>query len=157
MEREAPFFYCVSHFVPKLGVALLCVSLCLASASFASPALRSRRSLRAPCHFKAIVLRLVSVKSIQKSIENPSKILPNRLQSVSKITSKSILGASWLPGSIFPRFVRLLGGSWHRPGASWVPSWRQVALQRVVLGATWGILGTSWGCLGASWERLGAS
>ena len=82
-----------------------------------------------------------------------SKILPNRFQNASTIASKSILGASWLPGSIFPRFVRLLGGSWRRPGASWVPTWRQVALQKVVLGATWGILGTSWGCLGASWER----
>ncbi len=53
MEREAPFFYCVSHFVPMRSVALLCVSLCfvifslcLADALLASPALRSRRSLR---------------------------------------------------------------------------------------------------------------
>ena len=73
----------------------------------------------------------------QKSIQNLSKILPNRSQNPSKIASKSLSGASWLGSSIFTRFWtppgRLLAPSRRVLGpkleASWPPKRNQKALE----------------------------
>ena len=110
-------------------------SLCLADALLASPALRSRRSLRslARCARPTILKPSLFVLWAfwdENWTENPSKIFPNRLQNPSKIGSKSISGASWLPSSIFLRFWSPPGRLLARLGASWAPSWKQVGLQK---------------------------
>ena len=94
----------------------------------------------------------LSIASFQKSIQNPSKILPNRRQNGPKSRSG---GSLWLPcGVSSPQ-----GACGSLPGRLWGSSW-------AALGASWASLGWLLGCLGrqagaskgvlrAAWRHLG--
>ena len=87
---------------------------CFSSAPLASLAALAR-SLRAPCHFKAIVLRLVSVwgrKLKPKSFDNPPKSAPKSIQNRIQIDLGSVLATEL-------HFSSILVASWAAPGASW--------------------------------------
>ena len=103
-----------------------------------------------------------STSKLPKSSPKPSQIHPKTDQNPLKNTLKTRSGkdcasdrfyASFFPGSggVLDVFVRLLGSSWSRLGASGgvlEPSWHGLA---AVLGRPWSVSG----CLGASWGRLG--
>ena len=96
----------------------------------------------------------LSISSFQKSIQNDSKILPNRSQNGQKSRSGGSLGL--LCGVSSPQGAcgslpgQLLGGSrrcilcacWVAPGPSWAPGW--------------GVQGRLEGSLEASWGKFNA-
>ena len=82
----------------------------------------------------------LSISSFQKSIQNGSKILPNRSQNGQKSRSGGSLGL--LCGVSSPQ-----GACGSLPGRLWGSSW-------AALGASWASLGWLLGCLG---RQAGAS
>ena len=105
----------------------------------------------------------LSISSFQKSIQNGSKILPNRSQNGQKSRSGGSLGL--LCGVSSPQGAcgslpgRLWGSSWAALGASWAPvGWllgrlgRQAGAFKGVLKAAWRRLG---GNLTRKWSQVG--
>ena len=102
-------------------------------------------------------------KSIQKFIQNPSKILPNRRQNGPKSRSGGSLGlpcgVSSPQGACGSLPGRLWGSSWAALGASWAPvGWLLGRLGRQA-GAFKGVLKAAWRRLGGNlmrkWSQVG--
>ena len=95
----------------------------------------------------------LSISSFQKSIQNGSKILPNRSQNIKKPRSGAALWRVFAPRRLWvaswTALGQLLGGSWRILGACWVapgPSWAP----------GWGVQGRLEGSLEASWGKFNA-
>ena len=114
-------------------------------------------------YLPSVYLSICPFSAFQKSIQNDSKILPNRRQNGSKSRSGGSLGllcgVSSPPGSCGAFPGRLWGSSWTALGASWAPlGWflgrfgRQAGASKGVLKAAWRRLG---GNLSRKWSQVG--